>query len=54
MEDLGYDTHNAILILGTMGIILAEWALLAITCLVLKLIEKYSTSERISNFRKKI
>jgi hypothetical protein len=38
MEDLGYDTHNSMLLLGTVGVALFYWILEAIICLILKFI----------------
>lgn len=36
MEDIDYDTHNAMLLLGTIGIALFYWIFKAIFCLILK------------------
>jgi ABC-type uncharacterized transport system permease subunit len=36
MEDIDYDTHNAMIILGTMGFALFYWIFKAIVCLAIK------------------
>jgi hypothetical protein len=51
---LGYDTHNALLLLGTVGVALLYWVIRALICLVLTLIVKFKKDvpQKLKKYRK--
>jgi hypothetical protein len=54
MEDLGYDSHNAIIILGTMGVILFQWILRAFIYMIMRLVYRFRQSEKLRKALKKV